>query len=373
MRIDTFEMERMQSLYWHLVEYDLSESGVTPSRSRSSSASSPTRRRSSDRPRLSPLGGLRGRPRTHRAVVSRMPRENVTIVNGGTEANFLTLLTLLEPGDRLAFMVPNYMQGRGLGRHFAGRTDTFELRLGGNEPRWAGSGRAGAGGHRRRGSSWSATRTTPPGTCLTAAEMDAIVEAADRVGAGSWRTRSTAGRRSTRRDVADLLGSLRQRGHHERALEGVRMPGLRIGWAVAPEETIRDLWVRHDYTTLTPGKSGPRSPRGDGARAGANGSSPERGRSFAASSAGSRTGSIPTTTCSDTRGRGGRDRVRGLRPAASSRADRPDPEEQSVLLVPGDRSGSRGDSVRIRLRHRAHDEGTRPGGRGPRRVSLTTP
>ena len=30
MKIDEFQMERMQSLYWHLVEYDLSESGVTP-------------------------------------------------------------------------------------------------------------------------------------------------------------------------------------------------------------------------------------------------------------------------------------------------------------------------------------------------------
>src|SRR2546427_11988930 len=29
-RIDLFRMERMQSLYWHEVEYDLSESGVLP-------------------------------------------------------------------------------------------------------------------------------------------------------------------------------------------------------------------------------------------------------------------------------------------------------------------------------------------------------
>ncbi len=28
MRIDLFRMERMQSLHWHRVEYDLSESGV---------------------------------------------------------------------------------------------------------------------------------------------------------------------------------------------------------------------------------------------------------------------------------------------------------------------------------------------------------
>jgi len=29
-RIDPFEMERMQSLWWHLVDVDLSESGVMP-------------------------------------------------------------------------------------------------------------------------------------------------------------------------------------------------------------------------------------------------------------------------------------------------------------------------------------------------------
>ena len=31
------------------------------------------------------------------------------------------------------------------------------------------------------------------------------------------------------------------------------MPGLRIGWAVGPESFVREVWERHDYTTLTPG------------------------------------------------------------------------------------------------------------------------
>ncbi len=30
MKIERFEMERYQSLHWHEVDYDLSESGVTP-------------------------------------------------------------------------------------------------------------------------------------------------------------------------------------------------------------------------------------------------------------------------------------------------------------------------------------------------------
>jgi hypothetical protein len=30
------------------------------------------------------------------------------------------------------------------------------------------------------------------------------------------------------------------------------MPGLRLGWTLGPQELIRDTWIRHDYTTLTP-------------------------------------------------------------------------------------------------------------------------
>jgi len=31
------------------------------------------------------------------------------------------------------------------------------------------------------------------------------------------------------------------------------LPGLRIGWIVAPKELIEQVWIRHDYLTLTPG------------------------------------------------------------------------------------------------------------------------
>jgi aspartate/methionine/tyrosine aminotransferase len=30
------------------------------------------------------------------------------------------------------------------------------------------------------------------------------------------------------------------------------MPGLRLGWVVAPPRLIRQLWIHHDYLTLTP-------------------------------------------------------------------------------------------------------------------------
>ena len=72
--------------------------------------------------------------------------DHVTVVNGGSEANFLSLFALLGAGDRLAFMVPNYMQGASLGRAFGAGTDTFSLRL---HRRAMGAGRRRAGGRRR--------------------------------------------------------------------------------------------------------------------------------------------------------------------------------------------------------------------------------
>src|SRR5215208_5080593 len=132
-RIERFEMERMQSLYWHEVEYDLSESGVLPLQVDELLGPDVSTQALLDTRLGYPLSEGSLQSREHISQWYRnADASHVSLTNGGSEANFLTLWTLLEPGDRLAFMVPNYMQGWGLGRHFAGRTDAFELRLGGN-------------------------------------------------------------------------------------------------------------------------------------------------------------------------------------------------------------------------------------------------
>jgi aspartate/methionine/tyrosine aminotransferase len=178
--------------------------------------------------------------------------ENVTVVNGGSEANHLTLWSLVEPGDRVAVMLPNYMQAWGLGRHYTGRVDTFSLRL--RKGRWA----LDQAGLRR-----AVTRRTrvilvcnpnnPTGAVFNEDEMQAVVDAARRVGA--WIVADEIYR------GAELDGPLTPSfwGRYERTVvtgglsKAFGMPGLRIGWAVAPPAVIRKIWVRHDYTTLTPG------------------------------------------------------------------------------------------------------------------------
>ncbi len=253
-RIDLFQMERMQSLYWHQVEHDLSESGVLPM---------------TIRELLGPLEdaeGLlssrlgyplsEGSEEARSNVAAWYPgagAEHVTIVNGGSEANHLVLWTLLDRGDRLAFMVPNYLQGWGLGRHFGRATDTFRLRV--RDGRWAldleGLDRAVT---KRTRAIMVCNPNNPTGAVLTEDEMDAVVGIARR--AGAWIVADEIYRGA---EVDGDVATATFWGRYDRTVitsglsKAFGMPGLRSGWIVAPPELIRKVWIRHDYTTLTPG------------------------------------------------------------------------------------------------------------------------
>lgn len=253
-RIDVFEMERLQSLHWHEVEFDLSESGVAPLSLDELLRDDDTRRALLDTRLGYPLS--EGSERTRSLVAEWYDGadvENVTITNGGSEANLIALWSLLEPTDRLAFMVPNYLQGWGLGRHFGDATDTFGLVRGNGGWSLDVDALESAVGPRTK-AVMVCNPNNPTGYVLTADEMDAIARAADRVGA--WivadeiyrgaevdtdRTTPTFWGRSDRVIVTGGLS------------KAFGLPGLRVGWAVASRETIAELWIRHDYTTLTPG------------------------------------------------------------------------------------------------------------------------
>jgi aspartate/methionine/tyrosine aminotransferase len=253
-RIDVFEMERLQSLHWHEVEYDLSESGVLPLEIRELLNG-----------RADPDAFLRtalgyplseGSDLTRERIAAWYPSAtgaNITVVNGGSEANLLVLWSLLEPGDRLAFMTPNYFQGWGLGRQFGEGTDTFRLRVEGGRWTLDLDELEAAVGPRTR-AIMVCNPNNPTGHVLTAAEMDAIVRVAERVGAWLVCDEIYRGAELEGSEITPTFW-----GRYDRVIvtsglsKAFAMPGLRIGWVVADEERIRDVWIHHDYTTLTPG------------------------------------------------------------------------------------------------------------------------
>jgi aspartate/methionine/tyrosine aminotransferase len=253
-RIDMFRMERLQSRYWHQVEYDLSESGVTP-------LSIEELLGESQDPRELLRTGLgyplsEGSERSRELIAQWYPgaaTENVTMVNGGSEANLITLWTLLEPADRLAFMVPNYMQGWGLGRHFGEATDVFRLKL--RDGRWAlDVDELDRVVTRKTRAVMVCNPDNPTGHIFTDEEMDAVVDVARR--ANAWLVADEVYRGA---EVDSDVTSPTFWGRYDKVIvtaglsKAFAMPGLRVGWVVAPEKLIEKLWIHHDYTTLTPG------------------------------------------------------------------------------------------------------------------------
>src|SRR5579872_4380248 len=128
MRLEPFAMERMQSTYENEVEINLSESGVQPLRlgdlvddpaSRDALMSEPLRYIQSNGTR--PL----------RAAIADLytgaTADSVQVTNGGAEANYITTWNLVEPGDEIVMMVPNYMQTFGLSRAFGATVREWPL------------------------------------------------------------------------------------------------------------------------------------------------------------------------------------------------------------------------------------------------------
>jgi aspartate/methionine/tyrosine aminotransferase len=150
-------------------------------------------------------------------------------------------------------MVPNYCQGLGLGVQFADAVDTFRLVVDGD--RWAldleSLDRAVSPSTK---AIMICNPNNPTGGVLTDGEMEAVIEVAAR--ADAWIVADEIYRGA---EVATDATSPTFWGRHDKVVitsglsKAFGMPGLRVGWAVAPPEVIGRIWDRHDYTTLTPG------------------------------------------------------------------------------------------------------------------------
>jgi aspartate/methionine/tyrosine aminotransferase len=176
--------------------------------------------------------------------------ERILVTVGASEANFLLANTLLDPGDELAVMRPTYMQIEGTARNRGVAVREFGL----DEARdWAldiDSLNAAVTPNTKVIA--VVNPNNPSGKILDEAEMDAIVAAADRVGAWIIADEVYAGAERERNDQAPSF-----QGRHENviAVNGLSkaygLPGLRLGWIVAPAPLIQDLWRRHEFTTIS--------------------------------------------------------------------------------------------------------------------------
>src|SRR5437762_5983936 len=137
MKLEQFAMERMQSTYENQVEFNLSESGVHPLRLADLVDDDESREALlAEALRYTQSNGTVALREQIAALYPGTTPDHIQVTNGGSEANYITTWNLVEPGDEVVLMVPNYMQTWGLARAFGGSVKKWPLVLEGSPPRW---------------------------------------------------------------------------------------------------------------------------------------------------------------------------------------------------------------------------------------------
>ncbi len=250
MRIKPFELERWQSVWENQVELNIAESGVLPMAA-AQLADGPGELESI---LALPLGypQTNGRMELRERIASLYPgagAQNVLVTSGCAEANYLSVWALVEPGDEVVLMHPNYGQIEGVAESQGAVVKLWRLR---EELGWQPD--------IDELSRLVTSRTrlicvchpnNPTGAALSESSMAAVCAAASR--AGAWILADEVYR------GAERSGGMTPTfwGRYERVLanaglsKAYGLPGLRIGWVVAPPEITEKLWGYHDYTTIS--------------------------------------------------------------------------------------------------------------------------
>jgi aspartate/methionine/tyrosine aminotransferase len=251
MKIQPFELERWQSIWENKVELNISESGVHPLSASELVPDAAALQKILDVPQYYPQ--TNGSEELRSRIAELYPgakAENVLVTCGGSEANFVTTWALLEPGDEIVFMMPNYMQIAGLANAFGATVKPLWLR---EELQW------GIDIDELPRLIGPKTRlvaicnpSNPTGSVLKKEEREAIVAAAEKVGA--WIIADEVYR------GAEFDGPMTTSfwGSYERVLctaglsKAFSLPGLRTGWVVGAPKMVEKLWGHHDYTSIGP-------------------------------------------------------------------------------------------------------------------------
>jgi aspartate/methionine/tyrosine aminotransferase len=248
----TFDLERWQSTWENRVRYNLSESGVHPLSVREllSLAESAADPLLDVRLGYSQSNGTDALRERIAALYPGATPDQVLVTNGSAEANYVAALGVIEPGDQVAMLLPNYLQLWGHVQNLGAQVRPFRLH---EERGWA------PDPAEIRSAIGPGTKLVvvtnphnPTGHILADPMRRAIIDRAREVGAWLLADEVYMGAERDGRTTASFWGS------YDRLLcvaglsKAYGLPGLRIGWLVGPAPIVADAWARHDYTTIGP-------------------------------------------------------------------------------------------------------------------------
>ena len=253
MKIELFEMERMQSTWENVVEIDLSESGVRAVSLRELTELGFDLNAVMDSPLSYSQGN--GTIELRQLLSQQYPGssvDHIEVTNGTSEANFIVSLTLIREGDEVAMQQPNYMQMWGLPRSLGANIRPFRLLPDrGWSIDWDEFDEAV---NNRTRLVYLSHPNNPTGKVLSKQDMERIVQRCDET--DTWLL------------VDEVYQGSELNGHRTPSFWGMSnrvivtnglskaygIPGVRIGWIAGPPGVVQECWTQHDYTTICPNK-----------------------------------------------------------------------------------------------------------------------
>lgn len=251
MKIEIFELERRQSLWENVVEWNLTESGIHPY----------TLNELFDQKEIDNLTNLRlGYGQTNGSIelregISKLyPNsdiDNILVTNGSAEANFISAWNLLEKDDEITLMLPNYMQIWGLARSFGCKITPLYLK---EELNWQPDVRD------LKNLVKPTTKmiivcnpNNPTGSVLTQNAVNEIIKVAKENDAWIYSDEVYRGAEYDGDESATFWGSYDKVIIACGLSKAYALPGIRIGWLIGPKSFIADAWAYSDYTSITTG------------------------------------------------------------------------------------------------------------------------
>ena len=249
MKFEQFDLERNQSLFEHKVDFNLSESGVHPLKL----TEILSKEEFENLLELQLSYGHTNGTKTLRKLVSKMysshlSHDNVLITSGSAEANFLSVMTQLDKGDEIIYMVPNYLQIRHLTKSFGIIVKDLPLR-------------------HSLGWQWDLDElkslispktkmivvcnpNNPTGAIMSDSVMDGVIKIAKDYDCWILSDEVYRGSELDGLECRSFAGSTPKTIVNGGLSKAYSLPGLRVGWSVGSESYIQKAWSFHDYTVI---------------------------------------------------------------------------------------------------------------------------
>ncbi len=251
MSFTPFAMERYQSTYEHDVRYNLSESGVEPlTLGELLDIIGTTADELCDTLiEYNPSNGSAALRERIAAMYPGASASNVLVTNGGAEANFVISWRLFPEMHEILYGSPGYMQVPGMAANFGCSAKPWMSR---EDDDWQPDpAELDELVTEDTGLILITNPNNPTGAIMSEDVMDAVIAAAERVGAWLVVDEIYRGAELGDTPAPSFWGRYDRVAITSGLSKAYGLPGLRLGWTVVPQELVESLWARKDYTSIS--------------------------------------------------------------------------------------------------------------------------